>query len=257
MMDDAITVHQLTVTYEKTSALWDINATIPKGSLTGIIGPNGAGKSTLLKSFLGLVTPLSGSVHFFGKPFSQMKDKVAYVPQKGAIDWDFPITAFDVVLMGRYPKLKGLRWYKKADKEAAYKMLERLEMAPLGERQISALSGGQQQRLFIARSLMQEGEILLLDEPFAGVDKGTEEIIIKILKTLRDQGKTILVVHHDLKTAYDYFDRALLINTSLIASGEIEETLSADNLARAYGKKGELFEEAARLSTAEKAGLLR
>ncbi len=254
-MKHAIDIHQLTVNYEKTSALWDINVSIPSGSLVGIIGPNGAGKSTLLKALLGLVNPLSGSVYFFGKPFAKVKDRIAYVPQKGAIDWDFPITVFDVVLMGRYPKLKGLKWYKKADKEAARKILDRLEMGALADRQISALSGGQQQRLFIARALLQEADVLLLDEPFAAVDKATEEIIIQILKDLRDQGKTILVVHHDLKTAHDYFDQTLLINTSLVSSGKTEDSLSTDNLARAYGQKGELLGEATRLSTAEKAGL--
>ncbi len=254
-MDKAIDIHQLSVNYEKTSALWDINVSIPKGSLVGIIGPNGAGKSTLLKALLGLVKPLSGNALFYGAPFAKVKEQIVYVPQKGSIDWDFPITVFDVVLMGRFRKLKGLKWYKKADKEAALKILDRLEMGSLAERQISALSGGQQQRLFIARALLQEADILLLDEPFAAVDKATEDIIIQILKDLRDEGKTILVVHHDLKTAYEYFDKALLLNTSLVAYGKTDDALSADNLARAYGQKGELFSEANRLSGTEKAGL--
>ncbi|MDJ0652212.1 MAG: metal ABC transporter ATP-binding protein [Simkaniaceae bacterium] len=254
-MKYAIDIHQLTVNYEKTSALWDINVSVPGGSLVGIIGPNGAGKSTLLKALLGLVTPLSGSVYFFGQPFPKVKDRVAYVPQRGTVDWDFPITVFDVVLMGRYPKLKRLKWYKKADKEAARKILDRLEMGALAARQIRALSGGQQQRLFIARALLQEADILLLDEPFAAVDKATEKIVIRILKNLRDLGKTILVVHHDLKTAHDYFDQALLINTSLVSSGKTKDSLSPDNLARAYGQKGELLGEATHLSTVEKAGL--
>ena len=253
--DKAIDIHQLSVNYEKTSALWDINLSIPKGSLVGIIGPNGAGKSTLLKALLGLVKPLSGRILFYGEPFAKVKEQVAYVPQKGSIDWDFPMTAFDVVLMGRFRKLKGLKWYRKADKQAALKMLDCLEMGSLAKRQISALSGGQQQRLFIARALLQGASILFLDEPFAGVDRATEDIIVRILKDLRDEGKTILVVHHDLKTAYDYFDRALLMNTSLVAWGKTDVALSADNLARAYGQKGELFGEAARLSRAEKAGL--
>ena len=254
-MDQAIDIYQLNVNYEKTSALWDINVSIPKGSLVGIIGPNGAGKSTLLKALLGLVKPLSGRALFYGAPFAKVKEQIAYVPQKGSIDWDFPITVFDVVLMGRFRKLKGLKWYKKADKEAALKILDRLEMGSLAKRQISALSGGQQQRLFIARALLQEADILLLDEPFAAVDKATEDIIIQILQDLRDEGKTILVVHHDLKTAYEYFDKALLLNTSLVAYGKTDDALSADNLARAYGQKGELFSEATRLSGTEKAGL--
>ncbi|MEM8727886.1 MAG: metal ABC transporter ATP-binding protein [Chlamydiota bacterium] len=254
-MKHAVDIRQLTVNYEKTSALWDIDVSIPGGNLVGIVGPNGAGKSTLLKALLGLVTPLSGSVYFFGRPFAEVRDRIAYIPQKETIDWDFPITVFDGVLMGRYLKLKGLKWYKKADKEAAGKILDRLEMGFLADRQIGALSGGQQQRLFIARALLQEADVLLLDEPFAAVDKATEEIVIHILKDLRDRGKTILVVHHDLKTARDYFDRALLINTALVSSGKVEDALSVDNLARAYGQKGELLGEATRLSTAEKAGL--
>ena len=255
-MEEIIDIYQLTVNYEKTSALWDINVSIPKGSLVGVIGPNGAGKSTLLKALLGIEKPLSGRVRFFGKPFKSIKDKIAYVPQKGTIDWDFPITVFDVVLMGRYGKLRGLKWYTKADKEAAQKILDRLEMGDLADRQISALSGGQQQRLFIARALLQEGDILLLDEPFAAVDSATEEIIVKLLKKLRRDGKTILVVHHDLNTAPHYFDQVLLLNTSLVAFGAVEETLTPENLSRTYGQRGELFDEATRLSGKQKAGLV-
>jgi len=255
-MEDVIDIHQLTVNYEKTSALWDINVSIPKGSLVGVIGPNGAGKSTLLKALLGIVKPLSGSVRFFGKPFSKINGKIAYVPQKGSIDWDFPITVFDVVLMGRFGKLRGLKWYTKADKQAARKILDLLEMGDLANRQISALSGGQQQRLFIARALLQEAEILLLDEPFAAVDKATEDIIIRLLKKLRKDGKTILVVHHDLNTAPHYFDQALLLNTSLVAYGDVEETLTPRNLSLTYGQRGELFDEATRLSGEQKAGFV-
>ncbi|MCB1107091.1 MAG: metal ABC transporter ATP-binding protein [Chlamydiia bacterium] len=256
-MEETIDVHQLTVSYEKTSALWDINVSIPRGSLVGIIGPNGAGKSTFLKALLGIVSPVSGRVLFFGESFKKAKHRIAYVPQKGSIDWDFPITVFDVVLMGRFGKCRGLKWYTKADKEGARKVLKRLEMETLKDRQINSLSGGQQQRLFLARALLQEGDILLLDEPFAAVDKATEEIIIKLLKHLRDQGKTILVVHHDLNTAPDYFDQALLLNTSLVAYGDVKETLTPDNLSRTYGKRGDLFDEATRLSEEQRAGLLR
>lgn len=256
-MKAAVDIHQLTVNYEKTSALWDINVSILKGSLVGVIGPNGAGKSTLLKALLGIVKPLSGNVRFFGKPFNKVNEKIAYVPQKGSIDWDFPITVFDVVLMGRFGKLRGLlKWYTKADKQAARKMLDHLEMGDLADRQISALSGGQQQRLFIARALLQEAEILLLDEPFAAVDKGTEDIIIRLLKKLREEGKTILVVHHDLNTAPHYFDQILLLNTSLVAYGDVEETLTPRNLSLTYGKRGELFDEATRLSGEQKAGFV-
>lgn len=256
-MEDVIDIHQLTVNYEKTSALWDLHLSIPKGSLVGVIGPNGAGKSTLLKALLGIVKPLSGNVRFFGKPFKKVKEKIAYVPQKRSIDWDFPITVFDVVLMGRYGKLRGLKWYTKADKKAARRILEQLEMADLADRQINTLSGGQQQRLFIARALLQEGEILLLDEPFAAVDKATEEILMTLLRRLRDEGKTILVVHHDLNTAPDYFDQVILLNTSLVAYGPVKETLTPENLARAYGQRGELFDEATRLSGQQKAGFVQ
>ncbi len=255
-MEDAVDIHQLTVNYEKTSALWDINVSIPRGSLVGVLGPNGAGKSTLLKALLGIVKPLSGNVQFFGKPFHKINEKIAYVPQKGSIDWDFPITVFDVVLMGRFGKLRGLKWYTKADKQAAQKMLNRLEMSDLADRQIGALSGGQQQRLFIARALLQDAEIILLDEPFAAVDKATEDIIIRLLKKLREEGKTILVVHHDLNTAPHYFDQVLLLNTSLVAYGDVKETLTSRNLSLVYGQRGELFDEATRLSGEQKAGFV-
>ncbi|MCB1085284.1 MAG: metal ABC transporter ATP-binding protein [Chlamydiia bacterium] len=250
-----ITLHHLTVNYEKTTALWDLTVSIPEGSLVGVMGPNGAGKSTLLKAMIGIEAPLTGNIQFFGMPFKKMKEKIAYVPQKGSIDWDFPITVFDVVLMGRYQKLGGLKWYRKADKEAAMRILDQLEMKALARRQISALSGGQQQRLFIARALLQEAEILLLDEPFAAVDQATEELIVRILKKLQSQGKTILVVHHDLHTAPKYFEKVLLLNTALVAFGEVGEVLSKDNLSRAYGRSEELLDEASRLSEKRKAGL--
>lgn len=251
----AIEVHQLTVNYEKTSALWDIHFSIPEGRLVGIIGPNGAGKSTLLKALLGIVKPLSGKILFFGKPFSKALYRIAYVPQKGSIDWEFPITVFDVVLMGRYRRLKGLKWYRKADKQAAMRTLEKLGMRELADRQISELSGGQQQRLFIARALMQEADIYLLDEPFAGVDKASEKEIMTLLQDLKKEGKTILVVHHELSTASECFDSALLLNTSLIAHGDIDKVLTPELLGRAYGQKGSLFDEAWRLSREKAKGI--
>ena len=255
-MKTAIDIKQLTVNYEKRLALWDLHVRIPKGVLVGIIGPNGAGKSTLLKALLGMVPMISGSVLFEGEPFKKVRRRIAYVPQKGSIDWDFPMTALDVVLMGRYSKLKGfLRWYRKADKEAAFAALKHLKMEELADRQIGALSGGQQQRLFIARALVQEADIILLDEPFAAIDKATEDIIITHLKKLRDQGKTLLVVHHDLKTAPFYFDHALLLNTSLVAFGKTEEVLTAENLSCTYGQREDLLEEATRLSKELQAGL--
>lgn len=254
MSKRAITIDQLSVNYGTTSAIWDLTLSIEKGSLVGVIGPNGAGKSTLLKALLGLIKPLSGSVRFMGRPLKEVASQVAYIPQKGEVDWNFPMTAFDVVLMGRYRKLKGLKWYRRADKEAALKMLEHLGMAALANRPICALSGGQQQRLFIARALLQEAEIFLLDEPFAAVDQATEELIITLLKELRDRGKTLLVVHHNLNNAASHFDQILLLNTCLIAFGKSEEALSSDNLARAYGGRAQLFEEALSLSRRQKEG---
>ena len=255
-MKNAIDIHELTVNYHKTSALWNLSVGIPKGELVGIIGPNGAGKSTLLKTLLGIQKALSGTILFFGRPLKSMGARISYVPQKREIDWDFPMTVFDVVLMGRYRHLRGLKWYQKEDKLAAKNILEHLEMSDLMERQISELSGGQQQRLFIARALLQKGDILLLDEPFAGVDQASEELIMRILKELRSEGKTILVVHHDLHTAPNYFDKVILLNTSLVAFGETSTVLSSENLMRAYGHRSELFEEALRLSGKQKAGLL-
>jgi len=252
----AIEVNQLTVNFEKRSALWDLHFKVPRGRFMGIIGPNGAGKSTLLKALLGIIKPLSGNIRFFGQPWSRMKHQIAYVPQKRSIDWDFPITAFDVALMGRYRSLKGLKWYRKTDKLAAMRMLERLGMGDLASRQINALSGGQQQRLFVARALIQRAEIYLLDEPLAGIDKASEEVIMQILRGLQKEGKTLLVVHHELNTAAQYFDSALLLNTSLIAYGDIADVLTPELLGRTYGQKGALFEEVWRLANKKTKGIL-
>lgn len=252
----AIEVHHLTVNYDKTSALWDLSFAILPGQLVGIIGPNGAGKSSLLKALLGFVKPLSGKILFFDQPFKHLRKKIAYVPQKGSIDWEFPITVFDVVLMGRYGHLKGLKWYRKADRAAARQILRRLEMNHLAERQISELSGGQQQRLFIARALMQDADIFLLDEPFAGVDKATEKVTIDILKGLKEKGKTLLVVHHDLNTVKTTFDSVLILKTSLVAHGEVEEVFTSENLNRAFGQKSTLFDEAIRLSQQKTSGFV-
>ena len=251
----AIEVRQLTVNFENTSALWDLHFSVPQGKLMGIIGPNGAGKSTLLKALLGIVTLTSGNIFFFGKPLAQVKDQLAYVPQKTSIDWLFPITVFDVVLMGRYRFLKGLKWYRKADKRAATHILKKLGLHELRSRQINELSGGQQQRLFIARALMQEAQIYLLDEPFSGVDKVSEGVIVKILQGLKTEGKTILVVHHELNTAPQYFDSALLLNTSLVACGNIDQVLTPQLLKRTYGKKEALFDEAYHLSKGKTKGV--
>lgn len=236
--------HQLTVAYDDETVLWDVCFAAEAGSLIGIIGPNGAGKSTFLKAALGMVTPLSGGVRFFGKSFVDARDKISYVPQRRDVDWQFPVTVLDVALMGRHGKRGWLKWALKADKEAAMDALARMGLDHLAKRQIAQLSGGQQQRLFVTRSLLQDADLYIFDEPFAGVDIASEKKIVETLKALRDEGKTVIVVHHNLHSAKEYFDRVVLMNVSLIADGTPEEVLVPENLERAYGTKGTLFEEA-------------
>lgn len=246
--EKAIEVSKLTVSYEKTLALWDLTFSVDRGRLMGIIGPNGAGKSSLLQALLGMVKPFSGQVLFYGRSFKEGRRRIAYIPQKGSIDWNFPITVFDVVLMGRYGHLRGLKWYRKRDRMAAYQVLQNLGMESLAHRQIDELSGGQQQRLFIARALLQEADIFLLDEPFSGIDKSTEHVVIEILKRLKAEGKTLLVVHHDLHTVKKYFDSVLILKTALVACGEIEKTFTSDNLDRAFDSISDFLKEVASAS---------
>ncbi len=241
---DLIEVTDLTVTYDRKPVVWDLHFEVPKGVLAAIIGPNGAGKSTLIKAMLGLVHVNSGKIRFFGKTRDQMLGKIAYVGQRSSIDWDFPITAFEVVLMGLYGKLG---WFKRPSKEhkaLVMKVLEKIGMQSLADRQISDLSGGQQQRLFIGRALLQDADIYFLDEPFAGIDITTEKLIVDILKELAAEGKTIFVVHHDLNTVESYFDFAILLNMRLVACGPLKNIYSSENLMKAFGQKGGLLEEA-------------
>ena len=257
-MDEfAFAAQNLTVDYGETSVLWDICFSIPKGALVGVIGPNGAGKSTLLKTALGIVKPTAGHVRFFGKSFKDVRSKVAYVPQRTSVDWDFPITVLEVVLMGRYGKLGWLKWPRKADRLAAMEALKMLEIDHLADRQIDQLSGGQQQRIFIARALLQDANILLLDEPFAGVDLATEKTIMALLKKLKKRGKTLFVVHHDLTAVQDYFDWVVLLNTSLVAYGETEKVFTTENIGYTYGQKGELLAEVTRLSKCKQEGFCK
>lgn len=246
-MQPAVIVQELQINYGTRSILWDISFALPKGEMIGIIGPNGAGKSTLLKALLRLIKPLTGSVAIHGA--------VAYVPQRESVDWDFPITAEEVVLMGRYGKLGLFGRVKKADREAAAAALEQVGMTAFAKRQISELSGGQQQRLFIARALVQDADILLLDEPFAGVDLATEKTIVQILQGEKRKGKTILIVHHDLPSVTEYFDWALLMNTRLIACGPVQESFTKENLAKTFGKGEQLFAEALRFNAKSISGL--
>jgi ABC-type Mn2+/Zn2+ transport system ATPase subunit len=230
-----IHISGLSVSYDKKRVLSNIYLNVPAGKVTGLIGPNGAGKSTLFKAILGLLEPNSGVIEIFGQAVSAGIERIAYVPQRDEVDWTFPATVMDIVLMGRYPHRK---WYQRLDREdrkIAREALEALAISELEQRQIGELSGGQQQRVFIARALCQGADIFLLDEPFVGVDITTEQKIISILKELAVQGKTMLVVHHDLSTVEDYFDQVVLLNQRLIASGPTESTFTQANIATAYG----------------------
>lgn len=231
----AVKVDDLTVAYNYKPVLWDIDLEIPKGVLMAIVGPNGAGKSTLIKAILGILKPIAGSVSIYGKPYHQQRSHVAYVPQKGSVDWDFPTVALDVVLMGTYGRLGWIKRPGAKEKKAALEALEKVGMLPFKNRQISQLSGGQQQRIFLARALVQDASIYFMDEPFQGVDATTEIAIINILKELRKGGKTVVVVHHDLQTVPEYFDWVTFLNVKKIAAGPIKETFNDDNLTKTYG----------------------
>lgn len=252
-------VHHLTVNYEKAAALWDITFDIPdprdgKGHLVGIIGPNGAGKSTFLKALLGIVQKRSGMIRFFGGKEPNPQKKIAYIPQKGEIDWDFPITAYEVVLMGALPKAFFFGWPSKKSRIMAYEMLDKVGMKNFASRQISQLSGGQQQRLFIARALMQEADLYLMDEPFAGVDATTEREIFTLFHELQEKGKTLLIVHHDLSTVDKYFDWVIILNICLVAAGPREGTFTQEILSKAYGKNAALLDEAIQRGQRQKMG---
>jgi manganese/zinc/iron transport system ATP- binding protein len=230
-------IHDLTVSYNRKPVLWGIDLTIPAGSLVGIIGPNGAGKSTLLKTTMGLIPLSSGYVKLFGKDLNEIREKVSYVPQRESVDWDFPASVLDVVLMGRYHKLGLFKRPRKADKDVAMECLQKVGMEPYINRQISQLSGGQQQRVFLARALAQDADIYFMDEPFAGVDAATESAIIQLLREMTEKGKTVIVVHHDLQSAERYFNWILLLNMRLVASGPTDKVFSPELLQETYGGK--------------------
>ena len=230
-------MHDLTVTYHKKPAHWDIDFSVPKGKLVGIIGPNDAGKSTLIKSMMNIVVPSSGYVKLFDKPIDKVRQRISYVPQRESVDWDFPASVLDVVLMGRYGKRGLFRRLTKNDKQIAMECLKKVRMEAFANRQIAQLSGGQQQRVFLARSLAQQADLYFMDEPFAGIDAATEKAIIDLLADMRKNQKTILVVHHDLQTAYNYFDWIILLNTRLVACGPKEEVFTPELLNETYGGK--------------------
>ncbi|MGL6280747.1 MAG: metal ABC transporter ATP-binding protein [Gaiella sp.] len=240
-MTSAIEVADLTVAYGEKPVLWDVDLDVPAGTLTAIVGPNGAGKTTLIRSVLGLVRPAAGGALVLGRPYDEVRRQVAYVPQRGSVDWDFPTDVLDVVLMGRYGHLGWLRRPGRAEREAALDALRRVEMDAFAARQISQLSGGQQQRVFLARALVQDAELYLMDEPFQGVDATTERAIVEILRTLRGAGKTIVAVHHDLQTVPEYFDRVALLNVRLVAAGAVADVFTEEHLRRTYGGRSALI----------------
>ena len=231
----ALEIQDLTVAYRDTPVLWDLDLDVPQGVLMAIVGPNGAGKTTLIKAVLGLIQHAAGQILVFGEPLQRSRSRVGYVPQRTAVDWDFPTTAIDVVLMGCYGSLGWFRRPRARELARANEMLERVGMQDFADRQISQLSGGQQQRVFLARALMQEADVYFMDEPFQGVDAATEKTIVAILKGLREAGKTVIVVHHDLQTISEYFDWVTLLNVRKIASGPVAEVFSEEHLRKTYG----------------------
>lgn len=247
----AVHVEDLTVSYQSKPVLWDIDLNVPPGVLAAIVGPNGAGKSTLIKAILGLLKPAAGHVYIHGQPYRKQRRRVGYVPQRSSVDWDFPTTALDVTTMGLYGHLG---WFKRPGRNAhkrANKALEMVGMQDFAERQISQLSGGQQQRVFLARALVQEADVYFLDEPMAGVDATTERVIVNLLQELRNQGKTVIVVHHDLQTVTSYFDWMLILNVRAIAQGRVRDVYTAENLRAAYGGQIALLQSDTLFSNAE------
>lgn len=234
-------VRGLTVAYRDAPAIYNIDFTPPAGAMVAIIGPNGAGKSTFLKAALGLIPTLSGETQIFGRPIDEARSEVAYVPQRSSVDWEFPVSALDVVMMGMQREIGLLRWPGSSHRARARKALAATGMENYADRQIGKLSGGQRQRVFLARALVQHARLLVLDEPFAGVDAATEQTIVNVLRNLRDEGKTVIAVHHDLSTVEEYFDYALLMNVVAIAEGPVRDVFTERNLRLTYGGQGTDF----------------
>jgi manganese/zinc/iron transport system ATP- binding protein len=246
MAEPLLEFHDVTVAYGRRPVLWNIDLTIDCACLFGIIGPNGAGKSTLLKAALGLVPTTGGTVAFFGRPLADVRRRVGYVPQRETVDWDFPVTVGDVVLMGTYARLGWFRRPGPREKRLAHDCLVRVGLEDLVDRQIGRLSGGQQQRAFLARALAQEADVYLLDEPLAGVDARSQETIFNVLAALRDAGRLVVVVHHDLRTAATWFDRVALVDRRLVAAGPTAAVLTPDNLERTYAGQIDVLDELGR-----------
>lgn len=234
-----IDIKNLTVAYSDIAALENVNLEINKGDFIALVGPNGAGKSTLLKSIVNFLKPVTGNIKINGKSYREMRKQIAYVPQRGSVDWDFPTTLFDVVEMGSYARVGFFKRVGKEEKKRVKKAIEQVDMLDFMDRQISELSGGQQQRAFLARALLQDADIYLMDEPFQGVDAKTEKAIVEILKKLKSENKTVVVVHHDLETVPVYFDSVALINRTVIASGKIEDVFTKENIEETYRKNND------------------
>jgi ABC-type Mn2+/Zn2+ transport system ATPase subunit len=247
-MVNAVTVRELHVSYYGNEVVRDVSFSIQQGCMVGIIGPNGAGKSTLIKALLNLIPKDKGEVFFFGKETQEVRKKIAYVPQRSQIDWTFPITVMDTVLIGTYPSIGLFKLPKKKEKAWALECLQKVGLEEYRDRQIGELSGGQQQRVFLARALAQKPELLLLDEPFVGIDVASEETIIHILKELQMEDKTIVVVHHDLSKANSYFDQLLLMNKELVKFGAVQTVLNREVMSKAYAHQLQFLEKAEVLS---------
>jgi manganese/zinc/iron transport system ATP- binding protein len=237
MTEKAIEVTDLTIAYKDKPVLWDVDMDVPAGILMAIIGPNGAGKTTMIKSILGLIKPAAGQILVYGKTYEEQRHLVGYVPQRGSVDWDFPTSVLDVVMMGRYGALGWLKRPGASERVAALDALDKVGMKSFAERQISQLSGGQQQRVFLARALVQDAQLYFMDEPFQGVDATTERAIVTLLQELRSAGKTVVVVHHDLQTVPEYFDWVTMLNVRRIASGPVRDVFTEQNLRQTYGGK--------------------
>ncbi|MEM9587630.1 MAG: ABC transporter ATP-binding protein [Planctomycetota bacterium] len=236
-------VDDLTVAYDRKPVIWDVGFELPEGKLIGIVGPNGAGKSTLLKAVMDLIPRASGRIEVFGKPYRQSRHRVGYVPQRESVDWQFPVNALDVVAMGLYGQIGWCKPVRSKHRQLAMEALRQVGVAELAKRQISQLSGGQQQRTFLARALVQDADLYLMDEPFAAVDASTERAIVDILRSLKGAGKTAVVIHHDLQTVPEYFDHVILLNMRVVAHGPVESTFNAENLQKTYGGRLTLLDE--------------
>jgi manganese/zinc/iron transport system ATP- binding protein len=244
MSEIPLIVEDLTVAYQRKPVIWDVAFEVKPGSLIGVVGPNGAGKSTLLKACMGLIPTVSGRVRVFGEPYHVSRHRVGYVPQRESVDWDFPVSALDVVTMGLYREIGWLRPVRQKHLDAARAAMERVGIEELEGRQISQLSGGQQQRTFLARALVQNADLYFMDEPFAAVDAATEKAIVEILQGMKREGKTALVIHHDLQTVPEYFDHVVLLNMRVVANGPTEQVFTTENLQKTYGGRLTLLDQA-------------